>query len=212
MNTIIFDIDGTLVDSAAWDAELYIQSVQEVLGNVHIHEDWGAYEHVTDSGILKQIIGENGVDVDEELVSQIEGNFCCKTDTRLQRQPCRAVPGAVEAVSELVTSNVWQVGLATGGWEQTALAKLESAGIDVDGLPLCSSSDYISRVDIMKACRSRMPHSGGRTVYVGDGAWDLKASRDLNWGFIAIGKHLHGRHEVWIRDFLDQEWKTAPNE
>ena len=56
-----------------------------------------------------------------------------------------------------------------------------------------------------------MQHAGGRTVYVGDGEWDLRASRDLNWGFIAIGRNLQGKHGLWIRDFNDEGWNTAPN-
>ena len=210
MNTIIFDIDGTLVDSDAWDAELYIQSAQEVLGTVHIHDDWSAYEHVTDRGILQQIMREHDMEQEESLLREIEELFCGKTSTRIQQHPCEAILGAMDAIEKLVKSHTWQVGLATGGWERTAIAKLDSAGFDVHDLPLCTSSDYSSRIEIMKACQARMSQPAGRTVYVGDGAWDLKATRELNWGFIAIGKQLQGQHPVWIENFLDPAWKTAP--
>ncbi|MEM7394574.1 MAG: HAD family hydrolase, partial [Verrucomicrobiota bacterium] len=168
-NTIIFDIDGTLVDSAAWDAELYVESVQEFLGDVHIHTDWSLYKHVTDSGILQQIFEENTIPGNESMAKDIEESFCIKTSKRIQEQPCRAIPGAAEALRQLRACPHWQVGVATGGWRKTAHAKLESAGIDVSGLPVVSSSDHVARTEIMQACRSRMKQPEGRTVYVGDG-------------------------------------------
>ena len=210
MNTIIFDIDGTLVDSDAWDADLYVQSIREVLGDVHIHDDWNAYAQVTDGGILQQVFEEHDIPADEERVKKVEELFCEKTMRRIREQPCQPIPGAKEALHNLVNSNNWQVGFATGGWELTAAAKLESAGFAIRGLPLCSSSDYTRRTDIMKACRSKMPHPAGPTVYVGDGLWDQQASRELDWGFVAVGQTLQGCHDIWIADFLDSAWDAAP--
>lgn len=59
---VIFDIDGTLVDSVAFDARAYVAAVGDVLGNVSLRADW-SYGHVTDSGILRQICEENRLDV-----------------------------------------------------------------------------------------------------------------------------------------------------
>lgn len=52
MITVIFDIDGTLVDSAKFDSELYINAVRETIPDVFIHDDCEKYMNVTDSGIL----------------------------------------------------------------------------------------------------------------------------------------------------------------
>ena len=56
MHLVMFDIDGTLVDSAGFDSELYVEAVRSVL-NVEIDSDWNAYEHVSDSGILEEVLG-----------------------------------------------------------------------------------------------------------------------------------------------------------
>ena len=57
MIATIFDIDGTLVESFGFDGTSYISAVREVLGEVHIDDDWSQYKNVTDTGILRQIKG-----------------------------------------------------------------------------------------------------------------------------------------------------------
>ena len=43
MIATIFDIDGTLVESFGFDDACYISAIREVLGEVHIHDDWSKY-------------------------------------------------------------------------------------------------------------------------------------------------------------------------
>lgn len=70
---VIFDIDGTLVNSGAFEGRSYVAAVRDVLGNVSIRPDW-SYEHVTDSGILRQICDENGVAA-EQCEQQVRTRF-----------------------------------------------------------------------------------------------------------------------------------------
>ena len=53
MIAVIFDIDGTLVESAGFEDDLYVAAVRDVLGDVCIRKTWNTYRHVTDTGILK---------------------------------------------------------------------------------------------------------------------------------------------------------------
>ena len=78
MIATIFDIDGTLIESFGFDGDCYINAVKEVLGEVHIYDDWGKYEKVTDSGILSQIMKENGIN-DNACVEKVKAIllFCC---------------------------------------------------------------------------------------------------------------------------------------
>ena len=61
MNAVIFDIDGTLVQSAKVDDELYRQSITSVFGQVQFRPSSSDYEFVTDSGILSQLLDDNGL-------------------------------------------------------------------------------------------------------------------------------------------------------
>ena len=52
MEAVIFDIDGTLLQSDTTDDMLYLASVREVLGNVKVRQSWGMYTQFTAAGIL----------------------------------------------------------------------------------------------------------------------------------------------------------------
>ena len=55
MHLVMFDIDGTLVDSAGFDSALFVEAVQHVL-KVEIDRDRNTYEHVSDSGIFEEVV------------------------------------------------------------------------------------------------------------------------------------------------------------
>jgi hypothetical protein len=55
LKAIIFDIDGTLIESMAIDSKLYFSSVTTVLGPVDFRESVSDYDNVTDSGIISQL-------------------------------------------------------------------------------------------------------------------------------------------------------------
>ena len=57
----IFDIDGTLLQSVEADGELYALAVQRALGIDSIDTKWSSYQHVTDQGILREILEMHGV-------------------------------------------------------------------------------------------------------------------------------------------------------
>ena len=104
MSTIIFDIDGTLVESTDFDTRLYIQAVYEMLGDVHIHDDWDRYRHVTDAGILDQIIEENDINGGEGLHHLVQERFLDLVTCYLEASPCSPIGGAVEMMDDLRSS------------------------------------------------------------------------------------------------------------
>ena len=85
-----------------------------------------------------------------------------------------------------------RVAIATGGWAETALIKLAAIGVNLDGIGFASSSDAHQRTKIMdlaaqRALRGVVPTT---RTYLGDGAWDQRASAELGYRFIAIGRAL----------------------
>ncbi len=67
MDAIVFDIDGTLVDSDEVDGRLFVTAVQRVLGVAGIRSDWTSYKHVTDQGILREIMANHGVPLENDV-------------------------------------------------------------------------------------------------------------------------------------------------
>lgn len=207
---IIFDIDGTLVESNEFDSALYMRAVEEILGRVHMHDDWNMYKDVTDSGILRQIILDNNIALTEETIDKVRSRFSELVSNHLAKSPCMPVTGAIEAIDSISENCENAYGLATGGWLHTANMKLQSASIDVTGIPFYSADSHHERTKIMKKCCQSMTKDQEKVVYVGDGPWDMEAAWKLGWGFVGIGERLRGKTEIWISDFCDPLWKEAP--
>jgi HAD superfamily hydrolase (TIGR01549 family) len=202
---IIFDIDGTLVDSYEIDASLYRDTVTEILGDVQIHDKWCKYEHVTDIGILEEICFLNNILNVHEVVSRIRQLFGERLQNFLTCNPCKPISGAVNFIETLKRLPNYQIGIATGGWRHISQMKLESAGFDINGIVLKSCDDHKERAMIMKACYDQIAKNSNEVLYFGDNSWDLKASELLGWKFIGIGDNLKNKCDNWYPDFTDIE-------
>jgi beta-phosphoglucomutase-like phosphatase (HAD superfamily) len=192
MHAVVFDIDGTLLQSSDIDGELYTAAVEGVLGKVRIRENWGEYEHVTDSGILYQILRDNGLRRDPNVIATIKNTFIETLRCHIEDcGPFEEIPGALEFVRGLYEATGRSFAYATGSWAASAFLKLESAGFPVKGVPLSSSDDFPQRRLIMEnALRQLGPCD--LVTYYGDGEWDREAALSLGWRFVPIGAALGG--------------------
>jgi phosphoglycolate phosphatase-like HAD superfamily hydrolase len=207
MHVVMFDIDGTLVDSAGFDADLYAQAVEGEL-DIEIDRNWNAYEHVSDSGILEQLLRDSRFDDDRAaLATRVQQRFVGLVRDYVEREPAavREIAGAKRLVDRLLALPDVRVAIATGGWEPTARLKLQHVGIDVSGVGFASSSDARARTDIMRLAAQRALGSAPfrRATYFGDGAWDRRASAELGYDFVAVGRGV--AHSVAYDDLSDVE-------
>ena len=86
MHHVIFDIDGTLTQSNEFDARCYIEAVKEGMG-ISIDDNWLNYKHVTDSGILNEIIVSHGLTKQrEEISKRVKEIFVNKIHNYLQKK------------------------------------------------------------------------------------------------------------------------------
>jgi phosphoglycolate phosphatase-like HAD superfamily hydrolase len=207
MHLVMFDIDGTLVDSAGFDTELYVEAVRSVL-NVEIDSDWNKYEHVSDSGILEQVLRDARLGGEpSDLAARVQRHFVGLVRDYLRRAPgsVREIVGAKRLVERLLDLANVRVGIATGGWEPTALLKLAHVGIGVPRLGFASSSDAHARTEIMQLAAQRALRGAehSRVTYFGDGAWDRRASEELGYEFVAVGAGVP--HRVAYADLSDAD-------
>ena len=205
MIAIIFDVDGTLVESTNFDDVYYLSAVKEVLGEVYIHNDWRNYKNVTDTGILRQIMKENKIQ-EVGQIAEVRMKFGELVSQYLQKGgKCHPIEGAVHLINKRLATDGYEIGFATGGWEHTAKMKLRHAGFNLRNTVLTSSDDSEARVAIMKKCLLALGNCFHRIVYVGDAEWDMQATQKLGWHFIGVGTRLKGKCEFWIEDFSRQD-------
>lgn len=204
MHLVMFDIDGTLVDSSDFEDELYCQAIQSVI-NVSFNRDWSTYRHTSDSGILNEIIEKNHLEKGAfEIHKKVKKAFIKLTGSYLKKQPVLEIKGAAAFIEDLKTRKNICLAIATGGWQETAKLKLQSAGIDIDGMSFSSSSDHISRIDIMKQAELNCGENDFLSkTYFGDAVWDKIACAQLDYNFILVGNQI--KHENQIDDFAAVE-------
>ena len=189
----ILDLDGTLIPSAEIDNECFWQAVFACFGEAGQLPDLHGFKHVTDSGILDEwCVRELGRPPLVKETNRIKHVFVQLLESAFALHPehFSPLPGVrdwLEAVTGL--DNVY-AGIATGGWQHSARLKLKLSGLDRFGLPLASSDDALARTEIMQIAAQKtfadQTDNPAVFTYVGDGVWDLQASRELDWNFIGI--------------------------
>lgn len=193
MHAVVFDIDGTLLQSAAVDDMLYRQAVETVLGNVRFRPSLADYTCVSDSGILQELLADNAIRQDAAIVEAVKSHFVAALRAHVAEfGPFAEIPGAANKLRELQDSPAHAVAFATGGWRASALLKLASAGLDAFGFPLASSDDAADRTEIMRIALAGLGTGFDSVTYYGDGPWDREASLQLGWDFVAVGPTLGG--------------------
>jgi len=208
LHHVMFDIDGTLIISDEFDSNCYLEAVYEVLGH-SLDTDWKKYTYVSDAGILDQHISENGLGARREKIhADVKGAFVDKIASHLKDNPVQQVPGASKFVNELRRIENLSLSIATGGWRESALMKLESADIDFVDIPIASSNNHFSRTKIMEIAKEKaIGKSKVPCTYFGDGVWDKKACEELGFNFVLVGEKTY--HDQNIMDFKNAKQALA---
>lgn len=216
-NLALFDIDGTLTKTTHVDDVCFVQSFIDELGIHDLDTDWSRYPTVCDSGITQHIFRTRfGRLPSAPELARLQRRFVSLLEQASERDPHLfvEVPGAGTAVHKLRQHPDWAVAIATGGWQTSAMFKLNKAGIAVDGLPAAFADHGITREVIVAAALMMARHTYqqrqfARVVYIGDGVWDVRTARHLNLDFVGVASRdreavlrAEGARAI-IQDFSD---------
>jgi phosphoglycolate phosphatase-like HAD superfamily hydrolase len=209
MKLVMFDIDGTLTETNRVDEECYVQALLDEFSFRDIDTDWSRYPHCSDSGILETIFrGRRRRSPHTEEIARFQERFTMLLTQAASVQPFREIGGAATFLSRLLAEECSIVALASGGWRATANLKLASAGLDLRQLPAAFADDGCSREEIMRMAMTRAADACGRrrfdsVTYVGDGVWDARAARNLNYRFIGIAREPVKRDRLYEEGACD---------
>ena len=185
-----------MTESFEFDEECYIEAVFRVLGQ-KIDTDWSKYDHVTDTGILDRHLKLNKLfHQRDEIHSKVKNIFIENIRNHISQSPVQAIEGAIEFVNSLKKMSDVSLSIATGGWGETAIMKLNSAGYDIAKIPIASSNDHYSRIEIMKHALNKSGVTlNDNVTYFGDAEWDQHACEKLNINFVLVGNRtIHNQN------------------
>ncbi|MBN2115274.1 MAG: HAD family hydrolase [Anaerolineales bacterium] len=183
MQALIFDLDGTLVDTVY----AHIFAWQKALAEAGMAiEGWRIHRKIGMSGGLftRAVARELGRDLTPEEVEALQQRH---GEIFIQLLPeRRPLPGAIELIRFLYANNIL-FGIATSGRRPEINGSLDILGIRPETV-VVERGDVLRakpEPDLFLACQQRMGVSAGDCYVVGDAVWDLLAARRA--GMLSIG-------------------------
>jgi len=195
MHLVVFDVDETLTDTSAVDADCFWQTAKEIFRLPSNYPTWvEGLKDVTGLGIVSQLCEQalareiSASEVDrfkDRLVAMLEAAV------RKDEECIRPIPGAADALAAVRATAGLEAAIATGCFLPEAEFKLRTAGLLDPDIPIASCDDARSREEIMVISAQKAVAKHRRNfsdvTYVGDGVWDFQAAQCLGWNFIGIG-------------------------
>ena len=185
---IVFDIDGTLTDSAELHGKAFVKAIKK-LGVEEINHSFYEFEHHTDHYIAKYIYEAwHDHEFDTTKLDLIEQEL----HAEMKQAMIKEIEGAIALLDFLESHPNYHFSFATGSLLAPAKLKMEALNRPSSALLSTSnkheSRESIVRDSIEKARAEYGSHDYKTITAVGDGMWDLRTARNLELNFVGIGE------------------------
>jgi HAD superfamily hydrolase (TIGR01509 family) len=183
VQALIFDLDGTLVDTVY----AHVFAWQRALAETDLAvEGWKVHRRIGMSGglfsrALARELGRELTPDETEALQQRHGELY--RELLPKRRP---LPGAVALLEELRRSGVAH-GIATSGRRPEIDASLEALGVGDETIVVARGDVERAKPepDLFLSCAERIGVEAARCYVVGDAVWDLLAARRA--GMLSVG-------------------------
>ena len=193
-SALVFDLDGTLVDSVYQHVLAWHEALQELGIELSV---WRIHRRIGMSGGLfaRAFLREVGRDVDPALLERVRALHAAAY-RRLAPQ-VRPLPGALELLARLSAIGCpWAI--ATSGRMETAGPILDLLRVPAD-VPIVTR-DMVAHAkpdpDLFLAAAERLGADIGDSVVVGDSVWDLLAARRARALGVGLLSGGYGQEEL----------------
>ena len=182
-HALIFDLDGTLVDTVYAHVFAWQRALAEAGMPI---EGWRIHRRIGMSGGLftRAVARELGRPMSDAEVEEVQGRHGeLYRELLPQRRP---LPGAVDLLRHLRDGGV-PFGIATSGRRPEIDASLVALGV-LEDVVVVERGDVLRakpEPDLFLACQERMGVAVNDVTVVGDAVWDLLAARRA--GMLSVG-------------------------
>jgi HAD superfamily hydrolase (TIGR01509 family) len=191
VQALIFDLDGTLVDTVYAHVLAWQRALNEAGMPI---EGWKIHRRIGMSGGLftRAVAREVGRPLGPDEAERIQSRHGELYRALLPER--RPLPGAVELLEELRREGV-QHGIATSGRRPEIDASLEALGVGDETVIVARGDVQRAKPepDLFLTCAERLGVPAGECYVVGDAVWDLLAARRA--GMFSVGLQTGGYGE-----------------
>lgn len=180
---VLFDIDGTLLDTHGAGRAAFCRGLQRVTG-VEDALPYVSFAGNTDRRVLDEVAAHRGIAFTEAQRKAVFDAVAEELASALAETPGAAVPGAAELLAELSRRGA-RLGLVTGNIERGAHLKLASAGLDGFFTFGGYGDNEADRSRILRTALDAAGSAPARAVLVGDTPLDIEAG--LSVGIPVLG-------------------------
>ena len=194
LNLVVFDIDGTLTDTKKVDLECYLRALRDEFRVEATEKTVIEDDLVTDTGFAQTtFMHAHGVNPSESDIERLRARFMSYVEeaTKVDPRLIQEIRGAAHLLALLNVNPRWEVAVATGCWEQSAIYKLRQSGLYNPSIPMATCDDaprrsLIVSLAVRRALEDHKVERFERIVLVGDRPWDVRVATMLNYPFIGI--------------------------
>ena len=201
---LLFDIDGTLLDTGGEGGKALLDAVEDVFGIPRERIPKLELAGATDGGITRQIMGHLGREFDPSRVGEYHLSYLAHLQRRLHAEAFAGtlLPGVTELLPLLAESDAFHLGLLTGNLRCGAEHKLRRFGIWEYFADGAFGDDAEDRNLLGPVARSRMERLHGVSyapediVVIGDTPKDIACAHAIGARSIAVATGSFERHEL----------------
>ena len=212
---VLFDIDGTLLDTGGAGREAFIRGLAHVTG-VRDELAYVSFAGNTDRNVLDQVMRTRGLDLGEEDVRRVFEEVAVELRVLLRESPAREVAGAARFVARLAEKGA-AMGLVTGNIRACAFLKLGSVGLDSFFRFGGFGDEHAERSKIARSALAAARGMGievtaGGICLVGDTPFDVAAGLAVGVPVVGVASGKFSEKElleagarVAVKDFAEAE-------